>query len=83
MRRAPSTIILGLISTIIVISFWAFAAISYYREVHYPGELAGVMTTLLAALALSVAAAIKGSRWWLLAVLGSFATIVVVISRLH
>jgi|HubBroStandDraft_6_1064221.scaffolds.fasta_scaffold1155380_1 hypothetical protein len=83
MQKALWTTALGSISTAIVIGFWVLVAISWRREVHYPGELGGVMATLVAALALSVAAAAKGSRWWLLAILGSLATIIAVMARLH
>jgi hypothetical protein len=63
--------------------FWLLVALSLKHEVHYLGELMGVMITLLIGLALSVVAAIKGSRWWFLAVAASLGTLITVVSRLH
>ena len=73
----------GLVSVLITCFFWLLATLSQRRQVHYPGELGGVMITLLIGLALSVVTAIKGSRWWLLALAASLGTVVIVISRLH
>ena len=73
----------GLVSVLITCFFWLLAILSQRRQVHYPAELGGVMITLLIGLALSVVTAIKGSRWWLLALAASLGTVVIVISRLH
>jgi len=74
---------MGLVSVLITCFFWSLALLSQRKEVHYPGELAGVMITLLIGLALALVAAIKGSRWWLIAVATSLGTVVSVMSRLH
>jgi hypothetical protein len=67
---------MGLVSVLITCFFRSLALLSQRKEVHYPGELAGVMITLLIGLALSLVAAIKGSRWWLIAVVASLGTVV-------
>ena len=41
------------------------------------------MITLLIGLALSAIAAIKGSKWWFVAVAASLGTVMIVISRIH
>ena len=76
---------LGLLSTVVLIGFWTFVLIPIppHSQLHYPGELGGVMLTLLVGLAFSLAAALKGSRWWFLAATGLLVTIIVVVSRLH
>jgi len=73
----------GLVSVLIICLFWSLAVLSLRRDIHYPGELAGVMITLLTGLALSVVAAVKGSKWWVIAVALNLGTIIIVISRLH
>jgi len=83
MLKPTWTSVIGLLSVVVTCVFWSLAVLSQQREIHYPGELWGVMITLLAGLALSVAAAIKGSKWWLIAVAASLGTVVIVISRLH
>jgi len=83
MPKPTWTSVMGLVSVLITCFFWSLALLSQRKEVHYPGELAGVMITLLIELALSLVAAIKGSRWWLIAVAASLGTVVSVMSRLH
>jgi hypothetical protein len=80
MLRPTWTSVTGLLSVLITCFFWSLVVLSQRREVHYPGELEGVMITQLVGLALSAVAAIKGSRWWLLAVAASLGTVAFVIS---
>ncbi len=83
MRRPVWTAILGLGSILILGHFWTLAILAGHREVHYPGELGGVMIAVLLALAASLAAASKGSRWWSLVSFGALGTIVLATLRLH
>jgi hypothetical protein len=83
MRRAPWANLLGLAGALVVVYFWTLAVLSSYREVHFPGELGGVMLSLLAALAASAIATVKGSRLWLLSLLAALVTIVIVMWKLH
>ena len=83
MARLKWTTLLGLLSVLLTLLFWLLAAISTRTRVHYPGELAGVMTSLLAAIILAGIAAARGSKWWLVAVVAALGTAVTVVSRLH
>jgi hypothetical protein len=83
MRRPIWTLVLGIASILILSHFWTLTIIAGHREVHYPGELSGVMIAMLLALAASTAAAVKGSRWWSVASFWALGTIVLVILRLH
>ena len=83
MPKFTWTSAMGLLSVLITCLFWLLVALSLKHEVHYPGELMGVMITQLIGLALSVVAAIKGSRLWFLAVAASLGTVLSVVIRLH
>lgn len=81
--RHPVWNSLGVVSVLILSHFWTLTIIAGHREVHYPGELGGVMIALLLALAASAAAAARGSRWWSLVSFWALGTFVLVILRLH